>query len=288
MENGECGLVFYNGLCCCLRQADHFPAMKKACFTLAALMLLRGFTGIAFAQLTPGSGTGLSVDASTVALFQFEDAASTALDSAGNSRHATVSGTTAGTGLFGSGRVFNGTSGRLEFGNVFNALSGSSGWTIEYFAKSNDGANVPYLTNANPSAGWYFYPADGSVGYGVKTSAAGNSWNVLTSASAPALDTFWHYYALTWASGGLSVYRDGILLGSSGSFGSWGGSNSYGVYMNYDSYWNTYNGAGLVDDLRFSSVARSALEIQTAYNLAAIPEPSTCALFVGLEHILFR
>ncbi len=240
------------------------------------------------AQLTPGNGTGLTADANTVALYRFEDAAATALDSSGNTRNATIYGTTVGPGLFGSGRVFDGVDDRLELGTMFNALSGSAAWTIEYFAKSNDGANVPYLTNANPSAGWYFVPADGSIGYGVKTTWDGNSWNVLTSVSAPALDTAWHYYALTFtAYGTLSVYRDGTFLGSSNTFGAWSGSNSYGVWLDYDSYWTTYNGAGIVDDLRFSNVARSAGEIQAAYNLAAIPEPSTYAALAGLGALGF-
>jgi len=237
----------------------------------------------ALAQLTPGNGTGLAADANTVALYRFEDATPTALDTSGNNRNATVYGTTAGTGLFGSGRIFDGVGDRLELGAMFNALSGSAAWTIEYFAKSNDGSNVPYLTNANPSAGWYFVPASGSIGYGVKTTWDGNSWNVLTSVTAPALDTAWHYYALTFTEyGALSVYRDGTFLGSSGTFGGWSGSNTYGVWLDYDSYWTTYNGAGVVDDLRFSNVARSAGEIQAAYNLASIPEPSAYAALVGL------
>jgi len=88
---------------------------------------------------------------------------------------------------------------------------------------------------------------------------------------------------LTWASGGaLSVYRDGTFLGSSGTFGGWSGSDAYGVWLDYDSYWTTYEGAGVVDDVRFSNIARSAGEIQAAYNLAAIPEPSTYAALFGL------
>ena len=235
----------------------------------------------AFAQLTPGTGTGLSADANTIGLFHFEDSAATALDSAGSNRNATVTSTTVGTGLFGSGRVFNGTSDRLEFDNVFVGLVGSSGWTIEYFAKSNNGTSVPYLANANPGAGWYFAPGDGSIFNGVKTTWDGNSWNVLTSTTAPALDTFWHYYALTWTNGALAVYRDGVFLGSNNTFGSWNGSNSYGVWMDFDSFSSTYNGAGVVDDLRFSNIARSAGEIQAAYNLAAVPEPSTYAILAG-------
>jgi hypothetical protein len=234
------------------------------------------------AQLTPGSGTGLSADANTVALYRFEDPATTALDSSGYTRHATVSGTTAGTGLFGSGRIFDGVDDRLELGAMATALVGTTGWTIEYFAKSNDGSNVPYLVTHNPAAGWYLVPGNGSITYGVKTSNSGNDWNVLTSVSAPALDTDWHYYALTWVSGGLSVYRDGTLLGSTGSSGSWSGGNGYGVYLDFDSYSSTYNGAGVVDDLRFSNVARSAGEIQAAYNLAAVPEPATSAILAGL------
>jgi len=138
------------------------------------------------AQLTPGNGTGLAVDANTVALFQFEDPATTALDSSGNNRNATVTNTTAGTGLFGSGRVFNGTSDRLEFLNVFNALNNSSGWTIEYFAKSADGVYAPYMQNGNTSAGWWLYPAGSNISYGIKLNTAGDSnWSVITSVASP-------------------------------------------------------------------------------------------------------
>lgn len=236
------------------------------------------------AQLIPGSGTGLAIDANTVALFHFEDSAATALDSTVNGRNATVTNTTAGAGLFGAGRIFNGTGNdsapgdRLEFGSVHNALMGSSGWTIEYFAKAaTAGSTAPSFENASSHAGWYFVPGDGSISYGVKTSGSGDSsWNVLTSVTAPSMDTAWHYYALTWSQGGaLSVYRDGAVLDSSGTFGGWSGSNSFGAYLDYSSFYQTYYGAGTVDDIRFSNVARSTLEIQTAYNLAAIPEPST-------------
>lgn len=241
--------------------------------------------GTSRAQLTPGNGIGLSVDANTIALFHFEDSAVTALDSSSSNRNATVTNTSSGAGLFGSGRVFNGTNDRLEFGNVFNALSGSSSWTIEYFAQAaTAGSYAPSFENANLSAAWYFSPANGSIGYGIKTSATGNSWTVLTSVASPAMDTAWHYYALTWVAGGaLSVYRDGALLGSSGTSGSWGGSNNYGVYMNFSSYWGTYYGAGVVDDIRFSNIARTDMEIQNTYNLAAIPEPFTYATIAGLS-----
>jgi biopolymer transport protein ExbB len=255
--------------------------LRAAAVGCGALALLTTTTS---AQLTPGSGTGFTADANTVALFHFEDPASTALDSTANNRNATVTNTTAGTGLFGSGRVFNGTGDRLEFGSVFNALSGSSGWTIEYFAKSADGLSAPYLQNGNSSAGWYFYPSTSGIQYGIKLSTAGDSnWSVLTSVASPTMDTAWHYYAMTWEqNGALSIYRDGTFLGSSGTYGSWAGSNNYGVWLDYDSYWTTYGGAGVVDDIRFSNVARSAGEIQTAYNLAAIPEPSTYAMLAGL------
>ena len=236
------------------------------------------------AQLIPGNGTGLAADANTVALFRFEDSAATALDSTANARNATVTNTTSGTGLFGSGRVFNGTGDRLEFGAVFNALSGSSGWTIEYFAKSADGVYAPYMQNGNSSAGWYLSPSGSGILYGIKLNTAGASnWSFLTTAPAPAMDTAWHYYAMTWTqNGAVSLYRDGTFLGSSNTSGSWVGSNNYGAWLDYDSYWTTYQGAGVVDDIRFSNVARSALEIQTAYNAAAIPEPSTYATLAGL------
>jgi len=236
-----------------------------------------------FAQLTPGTGTGLTADANTVALFHFEDPAATALDSAGSNRNATVTNTTAGAGLFGSGRVFNGTGDRLEFGNVFNALSGSAGWTIEYFAQSADGVSAPYMQNGNSSAGWWYYPQGSNISYGIKLNTAGDSnWSVITSVASPAMDTAWHYYAMTWAQGGaVSIYRDGTFLGSSSTSGSWIGTNAYGVWLNYDSYWTTYGGAGVVDDIRFSNVARSAGEIQAAYTLATIPEPATYAILAG-------
>lgn len=237
------------------------------------------------AQLTPGNGTGLAVDANTVALFQFEDPATTALDSTASNRNATVTNTSAGTGLFGSGRVFNGTNDKLEFGSVFTALSGSSGWTIEYFAKSADGVYAPYFQNGNSSAGWMLYPLGSGIQYGIKlTSAGASNWSFLTSVATPTLDTAWHYYAMTWTqSGAVSIYRDGVLLESTSvDGGSWAGTNNYGVWMDYDSYWTTYNGAGVVDDIRFSNIARSAGEIQTAYNLAAVPEPSTYAMLAGL------
>jgi hypothetical protein len=234
------------------------------------------------AQLVPGNGTGLSVDANTVALFHFEDAAATALDSSGNNRNATVSNTSTGSGLFGTGRVFNGTNDRLEFGSAFDALSGGSGWTIEYFAKSDDGANVPFFVNHNPSAGWYLVPRSGDILYWIKTSAAGNSWAVQATATGVTPDTAWHYYAMTWTPGSISVYRDGVLAASAAVGGSWAGSNSFGVWLDFDSFNGSYGGAGTVDDIRFSNVARSALEIQTAYNVAAIPEPATDAAFAGL------
>ncbi len=244
-----------------------------------------------YAQLTPGNGTGLAVDANTVALFHFEDSASTALDSSGSNRNATATNTTVGTGLFGSGRVFNGVGNdstpgdRLEFGSIFTALNGSTGWTIEYFAKAaTPASNAPSFENANTRAGWYFVPSDGSISYGIKTTAVGDSsWVVFTSVTSPAMDTDWHYYALTWAQGGaLSVYRDGTFLGSTSAPGGWSGSNDYGVYLDYSSYWHLYYGAGTVDDIRFSNIARSAGEIQTAYNLAAVPEPATYAMLAGL------
>jgi hypothetical protein len=238
--------------------------------------------GTARAQLVPGSGTGLSVDANTVGLFHFEDAATTALDSTAQNRNATVTNTSSGAGLFGGGRVFNGTSDRIEFGNVFNALTGTTAWTIEYFAQAaSPGTQLPSFEANNAGAAWYFSPTDGGISYGVGTTASIPGWNVFTSVSGPSMDTAWHYYALTWTSGALKVYRDGSLLASSFTFGSWSGANTAGAYLGYDSFGGSYYGVGTVDDIRFSNIARSAVEIQETYNLAAIPEPATTTVLAG-------
>lgn len=253
------------------------------------LMNIRSFASFGFilaatlgglrAQLLPGRGTGLEADANTVALFRFEDPAGTALDSAGGNRHATPEGTTSVSGLFGNGRSFNGVSDRLELGAVGPALSGSAGWTIEYFAKAGPGGSVPYFVNHNASAGWTLKPAGSQILYWIKTSASGNGWLLQESAVAPALDTAWHYYALTWKSGGaLSIYRDGELLGATNAAGSWGGSATTGVWLNFDSYSSTYGGAGVVDEIRFSNIARSAAEILAAYNKAATGDASGAAV----------
>jgi len=251
--------------------------MKIRLFMFAALALSSGH-----AQLIPGSGTGLSADANTVALFHFDDSAATAVDSSGNNRNATVTNTSSGSGLFGTGRVFNGTSDRLEFGSALGAMSGSSGWTVEYFAKSNDGTNVPFVLSSNNSAGLYVYPRSNDILFWIVTDATSTSWTVQATATGVTLDTAWHYYAMTWAPGGITMYRDGVQVGSAGVLGNWGGTNSLGFWMDYDPYaGGSYGGAGVVDDLRFSNVARSATEIANAYNAAAIPEPVACAALLG-------
>lgn len=259
---------------------ESFPTPPRCRF--AALIVIASFSA-AHAQLIPGNGTGLSTDANTVALFRFEDSAATAVDSTANARHATVTGTTSGTGLFNTGRNFNGTSDRLEFGAVYSALSGASAWTIEYFARSAGGSQAPYLMSGNDNGGFYLGPGNGSIAYGIKTSSSGGSWLFLTSATAPAMDTSWHYYALTWSGSSLSVYRDGTLLESTATSGSWWGGNTYGLNLDYDPYaGGSYGPAGTVDDIRFSNVARTAAEIQNAYNAAAIPEPAANAALAGL------
>jgi uncharacterized repeat protein (TIGR01451 family) len=180
------------------------------------------------------------------------------------------------TGEFGNARSFNGTNDRINMDVVRLALQNSTSWTIEYVARSADGSVAPALINHSCQNGWQLRPESTNIVFGIKTDTAGFcDWSVLEVIPAPALGTATHYYAVTWNGSNLKLYRDGVELASraaSGVFRTVVADST--AYVGFDTFSNTYT-AGIADEIRVSSVARSVSEILTTATALGLVAPVT-------------
>lgn len=227
-------------------------------------------------QIVPIAGctTGFQADDRTLALYKFDEPLpGTTFDQSGNGFDAIDDGTTAVEGRFCGARHFDGVDDRINMSVVLDTLQGATALTIEYVARSEDGSAVPHLINHGCGNGWYIVPTGSSVSYWIKTTGVGGNCPWLVKPSAPAaLDTLWHYYAMTWDGDSLRVYRDGTRLGAAPASGVFleNQSNSFGAWIGHNDFGNTYSG-GYADELRISGAARSADEIRELAIELAIP-----------------
>ena len=223
---------------------------------------------------------GLLADEYTVALYKFDEPeAGVSFDASGNDHDGVDYGTTVVEGRFCNARLFNGESDRIDMDAARVALQGSTEWTIEYVAKSVDGAVIPALINHSCGNGWWFGTEPNGIRHTIKTTGVGGNcpWTVVWTQGLAeiTLDTLWHYYAMTWDADSLRVYRDGSILGSrpAGGMFELNQTRNFRAWIGYSDHDPMFY-TGLADELRISDVSRGADEIrQTAEGLGFI-QPS--------------
>lgn len=241
-----------------------------------------GYTDTTVVVTVAGSACedGLQPDEHTVALYKFDEpGAGVSFDASGNGNDAVDYGTTVVEGRFCSARRFDGENDRIDMDAARKALQGSTEWSIEYVARSEDGTEIPALINHSCGNGWWLAAEPNGIRHIIKTTGVGGNcpwafvWSQGLAEVAP--DTLWHYYALTWDGDSLNVYRDGTHLGSrpvSGVF-ELNQTRTFRAWMGYDDHDPRYY-SGLADELRVSDISRSASEIRMMAEDLGFIQPS--------------
>jgi len=184
-------------------------------------------------------------------------------DSTSNGNNGTINGATATTGEIAGGASFNGSNDDIS---IVAAGSLSAPFTIEEWAKPANLNNLQGLFGSRtPSDESFDAKLTGSGVHG--DIGNGSSW-LMTSADASfsyAANT-WHHFVYSVTTTGYTIYADGSQIGS-GSFS--------GTPLLYDSNHTLLIGAtgfsgeyftGSIDEVRVSSIARSAAWIAAEYS----------------------
>jgi len=142
--------------------------------------------------------------------------------------------------------------------NTFNSVS-SSGMTL--FNKYQD-------TGGNNSIYVYLVENDGRLRFLMW--ANGSAYDCYTTENSWTGGT-WYYIVITWGSGGMKIYRNGVQDG----FSSFTGKPNDGTAYDYEHGYYTRGGSrqffGKQDEIRVSNIARSSQYIQTCYNNQSNP-----------------
>jgi hypothetical protein len=169
------------------------------------------------------------------------------------------------------------------------AWPGSSSGTVEFWMNPTSPGTILDVnwidTTTVPPGGHVLYPSFEANGF-----AYANTWpgGGIPGGGGPVPFGQWTHFAFTWSPSASQLYLNGVLVNSVAAnvgpslfpnnwlyLNPWGGNAGVGAY------------AGLIDDLRVSTIVRSAAEIQAA--AATVPEPGTLLLVgLGLAAVALR
>ncbi|MCH8031441.1 MAG: T9SS type A sorting domain-containing protein [Bacteroidetes bacterium] len=231
--------------------------MNSFRYLIAASALLFAFPALAQSPAFP-------VDANTLSLYTFDGTnPDTTFDISGNDLHALNDGTTSIPGRHGNARLFDGVDDRIDMDTVRIALQGATAWSFEYITRSDNNDGIPRLINHACGNAWRLEVGNRFIIYGYKT-GGGCSWNVEVFLDIPALENEWHYFALTFGDGAISVYLDGALLDSQPASGVFQGSGTnLRAWIGHSDAGAGAYFPGVADELRVSTIARTEEEICT-------------------------
>ncbi|HKD08435.1 MAG TPA: LamG domain-containing protein [Bryobacteraceae bacterium] len=181
-----------------------------------------------------------------------------AKDSTSNGLDGTISNATATAGVIDGGALLNGSNAWMDMG-VSSALDPVSAFTVEAWF--------------NPAASWTL--PDGAVvgkidnaaqnGYMIWYTASGNLY-IFFNGSATYVGTFasgsWYHLALTWDGATYTMYVNGSPARTLGSAVA---PHSAGQHFRIGEYSGSRLAAGVVDEVRYSNICRSAGWIMTEY-----------------------
>jgi hypothetical protein len=223
------------------------------------------------ALLVPACGWS-AIAANTLALYNMEDKT----DSSGNGFTMTD---------YGAGGVFateptpptgakslsiTSVNSQLAPAGVYNGLSGISAFTIEcYIYKKRPTGVVHIITRSDASAGLGYFELrienndPGTLNWGTYTGA----WQQVTAANAIALNT-WYHVAGTYNAGTMRLYINGTEVGTAktGLASTTGTLSSMRIGCDTSSYL-----VGNIDQLRFSTVARTTFPTVDPADVVAVP-----------------
>jgi hypothetical protein len=191
----------------------------------------------------------------------------TAPDIAGTNPGTLSGGVTYAPGEAGNAFSFNGASNRTNYVNVpdapsLNSTTGTWGFWVK---TTQSGAYVGFVgkADATTSLNGLIMQMDQATGH-ARVEIKNNSQTTLLNGTTPLNDGQWHYYALSFQSGGpMVLYVDGQqqATGTAPVFTFNPNPLRFGTQL--DTFWTPYN--GLLDEVQIFNRILSATEIQAIY-----------------------
>ncbi|MFZ5391911.1 MAG: LamG-like jellyroll fold domain-containing protein [Patescibacteria group bacterium] len=223
----------------------------------------------------------LQSDANTIALWHLDEtggAGAYIKDSSGNGNDGTPSGTTVIDGIIGKARSFNGTSDYIQKTSVpAQSIYSFDMWFKPQNTITSSSACMTLMQMRTGATGDYFALQTGSC-----TSSLTNETITIfhdtpgrTGVLNVNISNSWHHITVNWDSSinEYRIYLDGVVqTTNSGTDGKAAFFNDperiqIGAYM-YSGTYSSYF-AGLIDEVRISSAARTPEEIAEAYRAGA-------------------
>jgi hypothetical protein len=201
------------------------------------------------ALLSPTLGWS-AIAANTDALYDFENGAALGTDTSGNGLTLTNNGstpqsTTAKVGNYSAG-PFTGSTYFSSPAGLDTKMNGKTVYTIEFYVKMNAGfaSCAPYvITNGNS------YCVIGNNGF-IQWLTAGAT---LDSAPGKITAGAWQHIALVMTGAAKQIWVDGIVVTGTAYSSTLGTANAFPI----GSFGGIFNIQGLIDQMRFSNVART-------------------------------
>jgi hypothetical protein len=200
--------------------------------------------------------------AGLVASYDFnQGSGATLTDKTGNGNNGTILGATWAPGRFGSGLLFNGSSNWVTIPDA-NSLDLTTGMTLEAWVKPStpDGFKTIILKERSGGLAYSMYAANDTDGPPAAFLNFGSSSDQTVSGSAVLPLNAWSHLAVTYDGATMSLYANGVLVGSSSFTGSMV-STSGALRLGGNSIWGDFF-AGTMDDVRIYNRALSAIEIR--------------------------
>ena len=201
-----------------------------------------------------------------------EGVGTTTADSSGNSNTGTLSGTSWGTGKFGVGASFNGSSSISIPHN--SILKPSSYISISTWIKPTDITSTSYSEiyrkeDGNDRHLLSFQSSGTILSFGIGTATQGYQ-ELDVPITASDYTNGWHLITAVYDGQKKYLYKDGILIGSqvaTGALGTSGTATAYiGSNLGTGEFFN-----GLIDEVRLYNRALSPAEVSQLYNYAPGP-----------------
>jgi hypothetical protein len=205
------------------------------------------------------------VDANTVGLWHFnEPSGDIWYDVSGNGNHGQVTGTSIGSGVFGGGRSRTSSGEGIWIQHDPNLNPGENDFTIEVWFKMPGGLDGSdnLINKYDGSAGYFMYVAGGG-NFEITDGSGLAGHNAVIRSSTNVVDNEWHHMAGVREAGTIKLFIDGKLAGSADA--SLVGSLDNEMDVKLDAWPST------LDEVRFSSVARTAEELLRHYERAMPP-----------------
>ena len=205
-------------------------------------------------------------DANFKGVWHLAEASGTQHDSTSNNNDGTPTGTTQDDGKIGKARNFNGTANSyISIPSSPSFSFGTGGYTVEFWIKTAKATRWDPM-NTYGSNGWWFYWA-GLTNFTFQDCGGGT----VTWVTPNLTDNVWRRVVAVRDGSTMTIFRDGaqVAQATGQAIGNISSTTQITIGKHYVD--NNYFVNGLIDEVRISSVVRSANYIQATYNNQSSP-----------------